>query len=99
MPNVTTEEQVDHSDQPILFNLEMDPQERYPIPPANPEYKFKMAELMSIYNEHLKTMVKGKPQLNWCDISVMNWAPLGCEKFKSCYKIPKSNPQKCYWDH
>ena len=41
----------------------------------------------------------GEPQLNYCDVAVMNWAPHGCEKIDYCLPVPKSNIKLCAWDH
>ena len=69
--NVTTTEQMDHTNHPILYHLGRDPGERYPIPSWTEEYKNQIRILMDIWREHLKTLVLGKPRLNWCDKAVM----------------------------
>jgi N-acetylgalactosamine-6-sulfatase len=97
--NITTSTQVNHSGQPVLFHLGRDPGERYPMNPTTNEYKTVVPNLLKIAEQHKKTMVKGEPVLNWCDDSVMNWAPEGCDKLGKCLPIPKSKPFKCDWPH
>ncbi|KAI0214063.1 N-acetylgalactosamine-6-sulfatase [Lamellibrachia satsuma] len=97
--NVTTSQQVDHSSQPILFHLGKDPGEKFFIKPSSLEYQKVMPGLRAIVAKHEAQLVRGKPQLNWCDEAVQNWAPPGCEKLNKCLKAPPSNPFKCDWDH
>ncbi|KAK2188996.1 hypothetical protein NP493_118g03014 [Ridgeia piscesae] len=97
--NVTTSQQVDHSDTPILFHLGRDPGEKFMIKPSSPEYQNVMPGLKAIVATHKAQLVRGKPQLNWCDNAVQNWAPPGCEKLNKCLKGPPSKPFKCDWDH
>ncbi|CAL4122669.1 unnamed protein product, partial [Meganyctiphanes norvegica] len=99
VPNVTTSNATNHTNQPILFNIEIDPSERYPIHPSNPTYQQQVPQLLAIVKKHEDTLQKGTPQLNWCDDHVMHWAPPGCEELNKCLPAPPSNPTKCYWDH
>ena len=62
---------MDHRNHPILYHLGRDPGERYPIPSWTEEYKNQIRILMDIWREHLKTLILGKPRLNWCDKAVM----------------------------
>ncbi|XP_052816972.1 N-acetylgalactosamine-6-sulfatase-like isoform X1 [Mya arenaria] len=97
--NVTTHDQVNNTAQPLLFHVGRDPGEKYFIRPHTSEYKQNIGGILSVVEDHKKHLVPGKPQLNWCDNSVMNWSPPGCEKLGQCYKGPPSNPQKCVWPH
>ena len=99
IPNVTVHDQVNHTDQPVLFNVDRDPGEKYIISPKSREYKIAMAIIGPVVDEHKSTLVKGKPSLNYCDKAVENWAPQGCEDIGYCLPIPASNPKKCVWDH
>ncbi|XP_071172912.1 N-acetylgalactosamine-6-sulfatase-like [Mytilus edulis] len=95
---VTTHEQMNNTNQPLLFHIGRDPGEKYMIRPSLEEYKKVMSVLMEQVNQHKKNLVPGKPQLNMCDRSVMNWSPPGCEKFK-CLQGPSPAPYKCSWPH
>lgn len=97
--NMTTTNQTDHSDMPILFNIDQDPTERYPLSPHSAEYTKQVPALLQIVFDHRGKLVKGEPQLNWCDPAVMHWAPPGCEALGQCLQAPPSNPTKCYWPH
>ena len=97
--NVTVHDQFNHTDQPILFNIDRDPGEKYMIGPKSAEYKSAMSIIAPIVAKHRRTLVKGRPSLNYCDNSVQNWAPPGCEELGYCLPIPKSSPKLCYWDH
>ena len=97
--NVTTTVQVDHQSHPILFHMGRDSGERYPIPRWKPEYKQQVAILREIVSEHQSNLVHGQPQLNWCDIAVMNWAPTGCDDLRDCLPVPASKPYLCTWPH
>ncbi|XP_076040979.1 N-acetylgalactosamine-6-sulfatase-like [Oratosquilla oratoria] len=97
--NVTTPEQTNHTKHPVLFDLDTDSGERYPIRFSSPTYKKVVPELLAIVHQHEKTMDLGKPQLNWCDPAVMHWAPPGCKELKKCLPVPASNPTKCWWPH
>ncbi|KAK7114629.1 N-acetylgalactosamine-6-sulfatase-like isoform X1 [Littorina saxatilis] len=96
---VTTHEQVNNTAEPLLFHLGKDPGEKYMIKSTSVEYKGVMPQILKIVAEHRSQLVKGEPQLNMCDSSVMNWAPPGCEKINKCLPVPKSNPSKCVWVH
>ena len=39
MTNVTTDTQVDHSDEPIIFHIQRDPGETFPLHPHTTEYR------------------------------------------------------------
>ena len=58
-----------------------------------------MQQISKIVLDHKENLVRGEPQLNMCDESVMNWAPPGCDSIKKCLQGPKSNPYKCTWPH
>ncbi|XP_076469787.1 N-acetylgalactosamine-6-sulfatase-like [Babylonia areolata] len=96
---VTTHEQMNHTAQPLLFQLARDPGEKYIIKPSSAEYKRVMPEIFRLVDEHKTKLVPGDPQLNMCDQSVMNWAPPGCDKISRCLPAPPSKPHKCYWPH
>jgi N-acetylgalactosamine-6-sulfatase len=68
---VTTTTQVDHRDYPILYNIAKDPGEKYPIKPLTQDYVAPVKILRQIVQMHEQKLVPGKPQLNWCDSSVM----------------------------
>ncbi|XP_042891064.1 N-acetylgalactosamine-6-sulfatase-like [Penaeus japonicus] len=97
--NLTTPTPTDHSARPILFNIEADPSERYPVPPHSEEYSHQVPRLLFAIIDHRRDLKKGEPQLNWCDPAVMHWAPPGCDALKTCLPVPPSNPQKCSWPH
>ncbi|XP_077503485.1 N-acetylgalactosamine-6-sulfatase-like isoform X2 [Amblyomma americanum] len=96
---VTSHEQQNHTALPVLFHLGRDPGEKYPLNPKSEEYRKSMASILSIYHEHKAALVPGKPQLDWCDASVMHWAPPGCEEIGRCLRKPPSRPYLCEWPH
>ncbi|CAH3139558.1 unnamed protein product [Porites lobata] len=96
---VTTHDQMNYTSSPVLFHLGRDPGEKYPIESSTPEYKEVMVTIRELVSEHKSSLIPGKPQLNMCDPSVMNWSPPGCEDIDECLKAPPSNPTKCYWPH
>ncbi|XP_059151238.1 N-acetylgalactosamine-6-sulfatase-like isoform X2 [Physella acuta] len=96
---LTTHDQVNHTAQPLLFDLGADPGEKYIIRPGSQVYKTQIPLLMKAVDDHLAHLTPGVPQLNMCDNAVMNWAPPGCEKLGRCLPVPKSNPTKCVWEH
>ncbi|XP_062327094.1 N-acetylgalactosamine-6-sulfatase [Osmerus eperlanus] len=96
---VTTHIQKEHSMQPIIFHLVRDPGEKYPISVVTKEYRDALSRISQVVELHKNTLVPGLPQLNMCDMAVMNWAPAGCEKLGKCFKAPKSQPWKCDWPH
>lgn len=97
--NVTTPTPTNHTDRPVLFNVEVDAGERYPIAPSSDTYKTQVAMLMDVVKEHNAKLVPGEPQLNWCDPAVMHWAPPGCEALNECLPVPASEPTLCVWPH
>uniref|UniRef100_A0A3Q2QVZ9 N-acetylgalactosamine-6-sulfatase n=1 Tax=Fundulus heteroclitus TaxID=8078 RepID=A0A3Q2QVZ9_FUNHE len=99
VPGVTTHDQKDHTLQPIIFHLGRDPGEKYPLSVLSKEYQEVLRSVSAVVQQHQKTLVPGMPQLNMCDLAVMNWAPPGCEKLGKCLKPPKSAPWKCLWPH
>ncbi|XP_008291070.1 N-acetylgalactosamine-6-sulfatase [Stegastes partitus] len=99
VPGVTTHEQKEHTQQPIIFHLGRDPGEKFPISVLTKEYQHVLSMISPVVEQHKKTLVPGMPQLNMCDLAVMNWAPAGCEKLGKCLKGPKSAPWKCDWPH
>ncbi|XP_075877073.1 N-acetylgalactosamine-6-sulfatase isoform X2 [Nelusetta ayraudi] len=96
---VTTHEQMEHTMQPLIFHLGRDPGEKYPIGVLTKEYLDVLRWISPVVEQHKATLVTGVPQLNMCDVAVMNWAPAGCEKLGKCLNVPKSQPQKCDWPH
>lgn len=101
MDGIVTSTQVNHTAQPILFDVENDPEERYPIYPANsPDvYQTAVANLKQVVAQHEEHLIPGKPALNYCDPAVENWAPPGCEMLNDCLPIPASNIKECDWVH
>ncbi|XP_063293312.1 N-acetylgalactosamine-6-sulfatase isoform X1 [Pelobates fuscus] len=96
---VTTHDQVEHSINPLLFHLGRDPGEKYPISVLSAEYQDAVIRISSVVKQHRDTMIPGEPQLNVCDLAVMNWSPPGCEKLGKCLTPPESKPWKCVWPH
>ncbi|XP_030649774.1 N-acetylgalactosamine-6-sulfatase [Chanos chanos] len=96
---VTTHNQEEHTMQPLIFHLGRDPGEKYPISVQTKEYLVVLKHISAVVDEHKRKLVPGVPQLNMCDLAVMNWAPPGCEKLGKCLKAPKSDPWKCDWPH
>uniref|UniRef100_A0A8C8EKC4 N-acetylgalactosamine-6-sulfatase n=1 Tax=Oncorhynchus tshawytscha TaxID=74940 RepID=A0A8C8EKC4_ONCTS len=96
---VTTHTQQEHTMQPLIFHLGRDPGEKYPISAVTKEYQDALSRITAVVEKHKKGLVPGVPQLNMCDMAVMNWAPPGCEKLGKCLKAPKSQPWKCDWPH
>ncbi|KAI1889921.1 hypothetical protein AGOR_G00167890 [Albula goreensis] len=99
VPGVTTHAQKEHTMQPLIFHLGRDPGERYPINVMSREYQVVLQQISAVVDQHKRGLVPGVPQLNMCDLAVMNWAPAGCEKMGKCLKAPKSQPWKCEWPH
>lgn len=96
---VMTHDQTNHTDSPLLFNLGLDPGEKYPIKSSSAVYKEVMPSLEAVVKDHKNKLVAGEPQLNICDKAVENWAPPGCVKLNKCLPVPKSNPFNCTWVH
>uniref|UniRef100_A0A667WV50 N-acetylgalactosamine-6-sulfatase n=1 Tax=Myripristis murdjan TaxID=586833 RepID=A0A667WV50_9TELE len=96
---VTTHNQTEHTLEPIIFHLGRDPGEKYPISVLTREYQDVLSRISPVVEKHKQSLVPGIPQLNMCDLAVMNWAPAGCEKLGKCLKGPKSEPWKCDWPH
>uniref|UniRef100_A0A8C7FY84 Galactosamine (N-acetyl)-6-sulfatase n=1 Tax=Oncorhynchus kisutch TaxID=8019 RepID=A0A8C7FY84_ONCKI len=96
---VTTHTQQEHTMQPLIFHLGRDPGEKYSISAVTKEYQDALSRITAVVEKHKKGLVPGVPQLNMCDMAVMNWAPPGCEKLGKCLKAPKSQPWKCDWPH
>ncbi|XP_075560106.1 N-acetylgalactosamine-6-sulfatase-like isoform X1 [Dermacentor variabilis] len=94
---VTSHEQLNYTQQPVLFHLGLDPGEKFPIPPHSSEYGEKIGPILAIYHKHRRSLVPGKPQLDWCDDAAMQWAPPGCEKIDRCLPVPRSRPYRCSW--
>uniref|UniRef100_A0A671TQ47 N-acetylgalactosamine-6-sulfatase n=1 Tax=Sparus aurata TaxID=8175 RepID=A0A671TQ47_SPAAU len=99
VPGVTTHEQKEHTMQPIIFHLGRDPGEKFPISVLSEEYQDALSRISPVVEQHKKTLTPSVPQLNMCDVAVMNWAPAGCEKLGKCLNVPKSAPWKCDWPH
>ncbi|XP_016308676.1 N-acetylgalactosamine-6-sulfatase-like isoform X1 [Sinocyclocheilus anshuiensis] len=99
VPGVTTHTQEEHTMQPLIFHLGQDPGERYPISVQSEEYRDVHRQVTAVVEQHQKDLIPGMPQLNMCDLAVMNWSPPGCEQLGKCLKPPESNPWKCVWPH
>ncbi|CAN9507163.1 unnamed protein product [Ophioblennius macclurei] len=99
VPGVTTHNQTEHTLQPLIFHLGRDPGEKFPLRVLTKEYLDVLKSISPIVEHHKTTLVPGVPQLNMCDVAVMNWAPAGCEKLGKCLNAPKSKPWKCSWPH
>ncbi|MCJ8747417.1 hypothetical protein PDJAM_G00153280 [Pangasius djambal] len=99
VPGVTNHTQKEHTMQPLIFHLGRDPGEKQPISVLSEEYLEAQRRINAIVEQHKGTLVPGEPQLNMCDLAVMNWAPPGCEKLGKCLKPPPSKPWKCDWPH
>uniref|UniRef100_A0AAY4EJF6 N-acetylgalactosamine-6-sulfatase n=1 Tax=Denticeps clupeoides TaxID=299321 RepID=A0AAY4EJF6_9TELE len=95
VPGVTTHIQKEHTMQPLIFHLGRDPGENV----LTEEYQTVLKLISPVVEQHKSTLVPSVPQLNMCDLAVMNWAPPGCEKLGKCLKPPKPNPWKCEWPH
>ncbi|KAL8581144.1 hypothetical protein ACOMHN_033592 [Nucella lapillus] len=96
---VTTHDQVNHTAEPLLFHLGKDPGEKYIIRSGGAEYKAVMPQIFKIVAAHRAQLVRGQPQLNLCDRSVMNWAPPGCHQLNRCLPTPTPHPVNCTWPH
>lgn len=96
---VTTENLTDYSHQPLLFHLGRDPGEKFPISPDSVEYRVTITVINRVLEDHQSTMVFAKPDLDWCDLAVQNWAPAGCEKVNRCMPAPQSHPYRCNWPY
>lgn len=94
---VTSHKQLNYTEQPVLFHLGRDPGEKFPIPPHRDEYRKNIRPILAIYHHHKRSVVPGKPQLDWCDDASMQWAPPGCEKIDRCLPVPPSKPYRCSW--
>jgi len=99
VPNVTTTDIRDHTEQPIIFHLGRDSGERFPLPFNSLEYQETRQRLENSKSEHVAALIPGAPVLNWCDRAVMNWSPPGCKPLGKCQKAPTSKPYLCYWPH
>ncbi|XP_033645269.1 arylsulfatase-like [Asterias rubens] len=55
-------------DPPLIFNMDQDPKEEYPLDPQ--EYKDLLEDVERLLSEHKATMVMGKPLLNDLDKSL-----------------------------
>lgn len=96
---VTTHEQTNRTVSPVMFHLGTDPSERFPLQPGSAYYLRRLIKFSKIIYFHKKNLTPGIPQLNWCDNSVMNWAPPGCESLQRCLPKPPSKPYLCNWTH
>ncbi|TRY96188.1 hypothetical protein DNTS_026764 [Danionella cerebrum] len=85
VPGVTTHSQVEHTLLPLIFHSK--------------QYQDILPLLRAVVEQHQKLLVPGIPQLNICDLAVMNWSPAGCEKLGKCLKAPESQPWQCDWPH
>ena len=62
---------MDHRQHPVLFHIDRDPGEKYPIAAWKTEYKEQVKILRQIVQQHQDLLVPGDPQLNWCDRAAM----------------------------
>ncbi|XP_070301397.1 N-acetylgalactosamine-6-sulfatase-like [Salvelinus sp. IW2-2015] len=69
---VTTHTQQEHTMQPLIFHLGRDPGEKYPISVVTKEYWDVLSRITAVVEKHKKGLVPGVPQLNMCDMAVMN---------------------------
>ncbi|XP_059089835.1 N-acetylgalactosamine-6-sulfatase-like isoform X3 [Tigriopus californicus] len=101
MDGIVSATQVNHTAEPILFDVDNDPEERYPIRPGNSPtiYETAVGYLKKVVEKHQQDLVPGKPALNYCDPAVENWAPPGCEDLDDCLPIPASKVVICDWPH
>ncbi|XP_048042337.1 N-acetylgalactosamine-6-sulfatase [Megalobrama amblycephala] len=99
VPGVTTHTQEEHALLPLIFHLGRDPGERYPISVQSKEYTDVLRQVTAVVQQHQGALIPGAPQLNMCDLAVMNWSPAGCERLGKCLKGPESKPWKCDWPH
>ncbi|KAF0300809.1 N-acetylgalactosamine-6-sulfatase [Amphibalanus amphitrite] len=97
--NLTTPEQINRTDTPVVIDLSRDPGEMYQLPTYTDEYQTEVNKMYKVITDHVTDMVKGRPALDWCDQAVMNWSPSGCEALNDCLTPPKSDPYRCYWPH
>ncbi|XP_064454659.1 N-acetylgalactosamine-6-sulfatase-like [Ornithodoros turicata] len=97
--NITSHIQRNYTSLPVLYHLGKDPGEKFPIPSNSAEYRQNIGILLEQYHKHLSHLVPAKPQLNWCDKSVMHWSPPGCEAINRCLPVPPSQPHLCKWPH
>jgi len=96
---ITTHLLTNYTQSPKLFHLVRDPGERYLISENSDEYKNVIQKFVNLYEKHINSVIPGKPELNWCDDSVMHWSPPGCERINMCLPVPPSKPYKCVWTH
>ncbi|KAK9972660.1 hypothetical protein ABG768_025949 [Culter alburnus] len=99
VPGVTTHTQEEHALLPLIFHLGRDPGEKYPISVQSKEYMDVLRQVTAVVHQHQGALIPGAPQLNMCDLAVMNWSPAGCERLGKCLKGPESKPWKCDWPH
>lgn len=97
--NFITNDLVSHEQNPIVFHLERDPGERFPIPQDSKTYKEVKTHLFQLKEKHNKEMKRGKPVLNYCDDAAMNWSPPGCKELNMCLPAPPSKQYLCHWPH
>ncbi|XP_065181771.1 arylsulfatase A-like isoform X1 [Sycon ciliatum] len=80
-------------DPPILFNLLIDPSERYPISPKSDEYKTVMAELNQTATEFSRTAVFRGSEIHGSSAALQPCCKPGCKPFPGCCvcnKLPYS---------
>ena len=85
---MTTTDQRDHRKLPVLFNVDRDPGERFPVKTESDEYLREVGLLMGVAAEHEQGMVRAKPQLNWCDkaVKVKQKKHLRTSKMAICFQ-------------
>ncbi|KAI0229213.1 N-acetylgalactosamine-6-sulfatase [Lamellibrachia satsuma] len=97
--NVTTDQMVNYTHSPLLFHLGRDPGEKFIIPSHTAEYRAVLPLLLKTVHEHQRSLQPAKPQFNWCDLAVQNWAPQGCERINKCMMAPMSYLYRCTWPY
>ena len=60
----------DHRKLPVLFNVNRDASEKFPLKETTDEYLKEVTTLKRVIAEHERTLVKADPELNWCDEGV-----------------------------
>lgn len=60
---------------PLLFHMDRDPSEKYPIDPNTDEYRSVMPQIEAATRHHKDTLHPATPEMNMCDPQVALWAP------------------------
>ncbi|XP_065846637.1 N-acetylgalactosamine-6-sulfatase-like [Oscarella lobularis] len=75
---------------PILYHIEHDPSENYPIDKQSPDYAPTMEAIKNLVASHLGNLTYGTPQMNICDKHECLWRP--------DLPVPPSKPYNCCQD-